>query len=190
MNINKNRDSQNPIKQQQPRIEEVIMSGGLIVIGTAFLLAVFNNAYVEAYPYIWPVFIIIPGLLVIDYAMTIETYGDASAIIGSILLIVGLLLFLHPIVNPGLWFLLSLLAIPIAIILGLSLWMLRIDREESLNNKGFSTATNLIILFIIGIALEILILLTRFLGGLGFFLWPLITIGCGAWILVQRLQSS
>ena len=175
------------IETADTRLGQILFGGFLVIVGGAFLLASLFNVHIGAY--LWPFFMIIPGLFLVAYAMTNEANGEPSVIIGSILTAVGTLLFFQTIFGFwASWSYMWALVAPTAIGIGLWLWGIRFDRDESIKSGKDLTKIGLILFVVFGVFFELLIGISGF--GLGRFFWPLLIIGIGLWVLVQNFRPS
>lgn len=189
MTTDKNLDThpKKEIELRESRLAKILLGSFLIIIGGAFLLASLFNVQIGIY--IWPFFMIIPGLFLIGYAMANETNGEPSVIIGSILTAVGTLLFLQTIFGFwASWAYMWALVAPTAVGLGLWLWGIRFNRDESIKSGKDLTKIGIVLFVVFGIFFELIIGISGF--GLSRFFWPLLIIGIGLWILVQNFRPS
>ena len=171
----------------ESRLSQILFGSFLIVVGGTFLLASLLNIQIGVY--IWPFFMIFPGLFLIGYAMVNEAKGEPSVIIGSILTAVGTLLFLQTIFGFwASWVYAWALVAPTAVGLGLWLWGIRFNRSESIKSGKDLTKIGLFLFVVLGIFFELIIGISGF--GLGRFFWPLFIIGIGLWLLVQNFRPS
>lgn len=175
------------MKPREPRPAPILLGGFLIIIGLLFLLTSLFNIHIGAYW--WPFFMIIPGLFLMGYAMMNEAKGEAVVIIGSIFAAIGLLLLFQ--VSTGFWaswaYAWALVA-PTAVGLGLMLWGYRFKREESIKNGKDLTKIGLILFIAFGVFFELIIGISGF--GMARYVWPLLVIGLGLWVLAKNLRPA
>ncbi|MCA9964176.1 MAG: hypothetical protein KC423_08035 [Anaerolineales bacterium] len=175
------------LKKVESRLVPILFGGFLILIGLLFLLTSLFNIHVGAY--LWPFFMIIPGLFLIGYAMMNEVNGEAAVIIGSIFTAIGLLLLFQ--IITGFWaswaYAWALVA-PTAVGLGLMLWGMRFNREESIKSGKDLTRIGLILFIAFGVFFELIIGISGF--GMARYVWPLLIIGLGLWVLAKNLRPT
>lgn len=181
------KDFTKQIDRVNSRLGQVLFGSALIIIGGAFLFASLLNIHIGTY--IWPFFMILPGLFLIGYAMADEANGEPTVIIGSILTAVGTILFLQTIFGFwASWAYMWALVAPTAVGLGLWLWGIRFNRDESIKSGKDLTKIGLTLFVGFGVFFELIIGISGF--GLSRFFWPLLIIGIGLWILVQNFRLS
>jgi hypothetical protein len=165
----------------------LVLGSILILLGIVFLVGqVFNISLGD---YLWPFFIIVPGVLLFIFALSLAGgTGEGFAILGSIVTMVGLILFYQN--TTGHWeswaYAWALIA-PTAIGLGQMTYGLLKGRGEMVRSGSRAAAVGLGIFLVGGFFFELILGISGFgLGGLG---WPLLLIGLGVLLLVGNLLS-
>ncbi|OGO04389.1 MAG: hypothetical protein A2Y73_04215 [Chloroflexi bacterium RBG_13_56_8] len=165
-----------------------VFGGILIAVGVLWLLAQLVGIRVGSY--LWPLFIIVPGVVLFVLAMTMEgRAGEGLAITGGIVTMVGLLLFYQNATGHWqswayAWALVAPTSIGLAqIIYGL------VKGLDSVVASGRRIATVGIIIFLGGAAFfELVIGISGFgLGGIG---WAVLLIGAGVLFLLRAILTG
>ena len=154
----------------------------LVVIGSLYLLSTFVNIPIS--PYIWPYPIAVTGLCTLGYGMLDEKRGETSAIVGSIITMIALLLFVQTVTGFwASWVYVWILVAPTAVGIGLWLWGGRFNRDETWKSGRDLTIAGLILFAAFAIFFEGIIGIRGF--GLAPFLWPILIIAIGIWLLIN-----
>jgi hypothetical protein len=176
-----------PVKKPESRLVPILFGGFLIIVGLLFLLTSLFSIHIGAY--LWPFFMIIPGLFLVSYAMTNEANGEAAVIIGSVFSAIGLLLLFQTITGFwASWAYAWALVAPTAVGLGLMLWGYRFNREKSIKGGKDLARVGLVLFVAFGVFFELIIGLSGF--GLARLVWPLLIVGLGLWILIHNLRPA
>ena len=172
------------VNSEKRRINEgsLLLGGILVTLGILFLIGQLFDVYIGRW--IWPFFVMAPGVLLFSLGLAREDQpGVGMAIAGSVVTSTGALLFLQNI--TGLWaswaYAWALIA-PTSVGAGQMLFGLLKGRPELV-----TTGTRLVkiggIIFLVGfVFFELLIGVSGF--GLGRIGWPLFLIGLGALLVV------
>lgn len=154
----------------------------LVVLGGFFLITQFLD--VNLLRYLWPGFIILPGVLFFIGMLLGGKNAGGLAIPGTIITITGLLLFYQNL--TGLWQTWSFawaLVGPVATGLGLVIFGLYSGKPDA-RKAG---------MIVLGIGLALLAIFGISFGfgfpGLGRYLWPLVLIAVGIFVVLQRTQK-
>jgi hypothetical protein len=171
-----------------PRNVTMALGGVLIIVGILFMLGQLFNIHLGRF--VWPFYIIVPGVLLFVFALT--TGGSASeglAIFGSVVTMTGiLLLYQNTFDHFQSWAYAWALVAPTSIGLGQIIYGSIKDREQMVVN-GRRLATIGGVIFLVGaIFFELIIGISGFgLGrlGLGSYAWAILLIGLGVFILLR-----
>jgi hypothetical protein len=165
----------------------------LVVLGALFLIGrVFN---VDIGRFVWPFFIIGPGLMFFAGMMLGKKPAGPLAIPGSIVTMTGLILLYQSVFNVwGSWAYIWTLIIPTSIGIGLVINGMWSD-VPSLKEKGAGLIRVGIVMFLGFGALFELMLFPLFSDGMGratlnSFLWPLLRIGIRVSLLRRRQMAG
>jgi hypothetical protein len=165
---------------------ELIVGGGLVLIGILFLLNNFFNFRIE--DALWPLFVIIPGLLIFGFSLSFKgETGLGFAIPGAIITMVGLiLLYQNTFDHFESW------AYAWALVAPTSIGLAQVFYGSI---KGFpaivETGRRMII---VGVGVfaagafffEIVLGISGFFSGLREYAWPVLLIGLGIYLFVRR----
>jgi len=164
---------------------------GVALIAVGVLLMVGLSLGVQLGHYLWPLFILGPGLalLLLGLLADVGKGGVALAIIGSIMGALGTLLLYQTI--TGHWeswaYAWSLVA-PTSVGFGMASFG-AIKRQDELVRAGRTVMTVGLALFAVGAVLfELIIGISGF--GLGGFGWPILLIGAGLFMLVRGIVHA
>jgi hypothetical protein len=158
------------------------IGGALIMIGILFILGQLFNFNLGRF--VWPFYIIVPGVLLFVYALTLEgTVGEGVAIFGSVVTMTGLLLLYQNTFNHfQSWAYAWALVAPTSIGLGQMIYGSIKDRERMVVT-GRRLAVVGGVIFVVGaVFFELIIGISGF--GLGGYAWAIMLIGLGVMILV------
>ncbi len=169
----------------------ILFGGVLILLGVIFLSGqVLGDFFrVDFGQFLWPFFIILPGIVLLGVAMTAEgQVGVVLSIVGGLLSMLGLLLFFQNV--TGLWaswaYAWALMA-PTGPGLGLMLYGL-LRNDPTRMQSGMQLATIGVCIFAAGaVFFELVLGISGF--GLGRYGWPLLLIGLGVFGLVRGLLA-
>ncbi len=155
----------------------------LVGLGTLFLLGQLFR--IDLWAFLWPFFIIVPGLLFFVGMLLCGRAAGPLAIPGSIVTMVGLLLLYQSVTNHWeSWAYAWALIFPTAVGIGLMInghWS-GIDHLVKTGKKWM--VTGVVILLVSGTIFELLFNLS---GGLiGNVIWPALLIALGVYLLVSR----
>ena len=160
----------------------------LLVIGSIWILG--QILHISLAGYLWPLAIILPGVLVFISALNTDSAGgDALAVIGSILTSVGLLLFVQQLTHTwASWAYSWALIAPTSIGIGQVIYG-KIKKHESLVSTGLQMAKVGLWIFSIGfVFFELIIGLNGFgISRFGLPVLPVVLIGIGALILIRAI---
>ena len=160
----------------------------LLVIGVMWILGQFLRIPLAGY--LWPLAIILPGVLIFISALNREsTGGNALAVIGSILTSLGLLLFIQQLTNTwASWAYAWALIAPVSIGVGQIIYG-NIKKQESLVKTGIQMVKVGLWIFAVGfIFFELIIGLNGFgISRFGLPVIPVVLIGLGALILIRAI---
>jgi hypothetical protein len=167
---------------------KVWLGGLLILLGIAFLLGEFFDIRVGRF--IWPFFILGPGILLFLIALTLEgDNGQALAAVGGLVTMVGLILLYQNVTGHYTsWSYAWALIAPTSIGLGLFGygWL---KNNPDLRKRGWNVAkVGLGIFVAAAIFFEFIIGVSGL--GLGGFSWPLLLIGLGLFLFIRNLTVS
>ena len=170
----------------------LVLGGLLILLGAFFLFGQFVGQifHIDLGQYVWPFFIIVPGIVLLVLSIAVDKKaGEALGILGGMVSMTGLLLFTMNV--TGLWASWAYawaLAVPTGAGLGLALYGL-LRSEPDARRRGLQLAgTGLGIFVVAGLFFELVIGINGF--GLGRYGWPLLLIGLGCIVLVRNLLPA
>lgn len=164
------------------------LGGILIVIGCIVLLGQVFDLHLLGY--LWPIAVILPGIFLFLVALAVqEDLGQGLAIAGSIITMVGVILFVQAITVfwPS-WTYAWALVAPLSAGLGLWLFGTLKDRPESVKSGKDLTRIGLIIFVVAAVFFELVIGINGF--GLGGYGLPLLLILLGLFLLVRNIQHN
>ena len=176
------------IKKLDLRSGNVWLGGLLVLMGISFLLGELFDIRIGRF--IWPFFIIVPGVLLFLVALTLDDdSGQAVASVGGLVTMVGLILFYQNISGHYTsWSYAWALVAPTSIGLGLLSygWL---KQKPELRQRGWDVAkVGLGIFIVAAIFFEFIIGISGF--GFGSSGWPLLLIGLGLFLLIRNLTVS
>ena len=178
---------QNNIDQRSDQTN-FVLGGVLIVLGAVFLVSQLFG--IRLGHYVWPFYIMVPGVLLFIFALSAEgEQGGAIAIFGSVVTMVGLLLFYQNMANHfQSWAYGWALVAPTSIGLGQMLYGTLKERAQMVRD-GKRLATIGVTIFLIGaVFFELIIGISGLgIGRIGRFVWPLLLIGAGTFFLLRNL---
>lgn len=164
------------------------LGGILIVLGIVFLLGQMFDIRIGQF--VWPFFIIVPGVFLFFLALSLEApAGEPLSIVGSIVTMVGLLLFYQSITGHWeSWTYAWALVAPTSPGLGQILYGTLKGRPETVKTGKDLTKVGLGIFVVAAIFFELIIGVGGF--GLGRVGWPLLLIVLGILLLLRNLSLS
>jgi hypothetical protein len=180
--------SETPSKKT-PGIER-IAGAGLVLIGIFFFL---NNYFdFRLGDVLWPFFIIVPGVLI--FAFSLNLTGEAGAglaVAGSMVTMAGLLLlYQNTFDHYESWAYAWALVAPTAVGLG-QVFYGSLKRLPDLVSTGRRTVTVGVVIFAIGaFFFEVILGISGLIAGMSEYIWPLVLIGLGVFVLVRNLRSN
>lgn len=173
-------------------IGPIMLGGSLIIVGVFFLIAQLFNFDFLLISVLWPLFIIVPGVLLFSMALTRrDEEGKSLATVGSIVSMLGLLLFYQN--STGHWenwaYAWALL-VPTAVGIGQMIFGTLTGQSE-LVKGGSRLAVIGSVIFLVGFFFFEVILGIGGMGlaryGLTRFAWPILLIGVGMLVIVYNL---
>lgn len=171
-------------KNQGSRGGSYALGVALIILGGLFLLGQLFDIDVGSFA--WPLFIILPGLLLFAFALvTGDTVGEVVSVLGSVVTMTGLLLLYQNTFNHfESWAYAWALVAPTSIGLGRMVYGSLKGNPHSVQ-AGLRLATIGGVIFLVGaIFFELVIGISGFgLGGIG---WPILLIGLGAFFILRN----
>lgn len=164
-----------------------VLGSILIVLGAFFLLSQLFG--IRLGRYVWPFYIMVPGVLLFMFALSAEgERGSALAIFGSVVTMVGLLLFYQNMVDHfQSWAYGWALVAPTSIGLGQLIYGALKGQAEMVRD-GKRLATIGLTIFLVGaVFFELIIGISGFgIGRSGRFVLPLLLIGLGAFFILRN----
>jgi hypothetical protein len=160
---------------------------GLIALGVLFLVSQFLGFNV--WGVLWPFFIIVPGLLFFVGMVALGKNGAPLAIPGSIITMVGLILFFQAVTGMWqTWAYIWALIFPTAVGVGIAIAGLWGDDPRATRAGGTMALIGLIIFLVFAVFFELLLNLSGFRSGpLGRIFLPVLLIGAGVVALLFAL---
>lgn len=160
---------------------------GIMLIAIGALALIGQIFWTDAIRYLWPFFIIIPGVVVVALALPDETgLGEPFSIIGTMVTVTGLLLFYQQLTGHWTsWAYAWALVAPIGA--GVGLWLYGVvHHHESKRKSAWDLVRIGLIIGLVGlIFFELILNISGW--GLGFIGWPVLFIGLGVFLLVRAL---
>ncbi len=165
---------------------ELLAGVGLVVFGGLFAIAELGGD--RGWSLVWPLFVVVPGLLFFAAMVSFGRQAGFLAIPGAIIVVSGLLLLLtNTFGNWQAWSYLWALVTPGAV--GLGLWVYGVwGRQPTLRRIGAWIAYLGVVLFaVFGAVFELLLGVSGPLGReVGRFVWPIAIIILGAWLVIMQ----
>ncbi len=174
-------------KQSNQRRASQIIGLLLVVFGALFLVG--RMFHISLWQYLWPFFLIIPGLLFFAGMVAGGKAAGPLAVPGSIVTMTGLILLYQSITGAwASWAYIWSLIFPTSVGIGLIISGLWSDSPALVKNGTRWATVGMIIFLITGAFFELLLNLsgTRVSG----LLWPALLIGVGAWMLVRQRSAG
>ncbi len=168
----------------------MVLGGILIALGIFFLL---EQAFdFRLGHYIWPFYIIVPGLLLCGFALSTDgESGEVLIGVGSMVTMTGMLLFYQNTMDHfQSWAYAWALVAPTSVGLGQILYGSLKNRSQTVR-RGKQLSTIGIGIFLVGgFFFEFIIGISGFgLGRLGRFAWPILLIGLGIFFILRNQLS-
>ena len=157
----------------------------LIALGVIALVGQFLNLNIGAF--LWPFFIIVPGVLLFLFAMTVDgDLGEAFSILSGLVVSVGLLLLYQSVTGHWTsWAYAWALVAPTGAGLGRMLYG-KLKGRQALVTQGLALVRIGLAITVVGlIFFELVLNISGF--GLGFIGWPVLFIGLGLIFLLRGL---
>jgi hypothetical protein len=169
------------------------LGGVLVIVGILFVLGQLFNIHLGRF--LWPFFIIVPGVLLFVFALTARgSAGEGLAIFGSVVTMTGtLLLYQNTFDHFQSWAYAWALVAPTSVGLGQIIYGSMKDREQMVVNGRRLAAIGGVIFLVGVIFFELIIGISGFgLGrlGLGSYAWAILLIGLGVFLLLRTLWSG
>ena len=176
-------------------IGPVVLGGSLIIVGVFFLIVQLFNFDFSLVGVLWPLFIFVPGVLLFVLALTSRgTAGESLATIGSVVSMLGLLLFYQN--STGHWenwaYAWALL-VPTAVGIGQMVYG-TVTRQSEVMKAGSRLAVIGSVIFLVGFFFFEVVL---GIGGMGFarygltrFGWPILLIGVGMLVILYNMFNN
>lgn len=160
----------------------------LIVISIGVLLLATNLFHFHLTQFLWPGFVIAPGLMLMwpAYDSTVERQRPLSflAVPGAMMVTIGLLLFTMNVVNHFEAWAYSW-SLVLASVAGALMYIKRFEPQDPIHESGHSFVRSMILLFM-GLAAFFEILIFQSIAPL----LPLILIGYGIYLLVKKRPTQ
>ncbi len=165
----------------------LIVGVGLIGLGMLFLLA--EVLRINLWGYIWPFFIIIPGLIFF-IAMVLGGKSAAPlAIPGSLITILGLLLFYQTLFNHfESWAYAWALIFPTGVGIGLIVDGTWAGRPGTVEEGKRWAKVGIIIFLALGAFFELILGISR--HGPARFIWPLLVVAAGLYLIFRQTMPG
>jgi hypothetical protein len=166
-----------------------ILGLGLIGLGILFLLG--QVFHLDILGFLWPFFIIVPGLLFFVGMFALGKNGAALAVPGSVVTMVGMILFYQNVTGHwASWAYAWLLIFPTAVGLGIAIAGLWSDEPKTVRSGIKMAGIGLLIFMLCAIFFEVLLNISGFRSGLfGQILFPLLIVGAGVVVLAMALSA-
>lgn len=175
---------------QPTKQSKMVLGGILIALGIFFLLDQMFDFRLGNY--MWPFYIIVPGLLLCGFALTTDgDVGEVLIIIGSMVTMTGmLLLYQNTMDHYQSWAYAWALVTPTSIGLGQMLYGSLKDRPQTVHRGKLLSTIGIGIFLVGGFFFEFIIGFSGFgLGRLGRFVWPILLIGLGIFLILHNQLS-
>lgn len=163
------------------------LAAGVILVAVGVLLLVGRLFGISLARFLWPFYIVAPGVLLLIFALTTERSGEGLAIAGSIVTMVGLvLLYQNTTGHWQSWAYAWALVAPTSIGLGQVLYGALKGREHVVQTGLGLVKVGGIIFLVAAVFFELVIGISgfRYIG------WPVLLIGLGVILLLRNLMSS
>jgi len=159
---------------------------GLSLIGLGILFLAGNVFHLDVWGFIWPFFIIVPGLFFFAGMFALGKNGAPLAIPGSIVTTVGMILLCQVITGHwASWAYAWALVFPTSVGIGLAITGLWSDEPKTVRTGTVMAGIGLIVFLFFAVFFELLLNISGLRSGLfGRLLFPLIIIGAGVVVLI------
>jgi len=166
-------------------ITSLVAGVTLVVVGILLLVGRIFGVSLERF--LWPFYIIVPGVLLFVFALAMKDSGEGVAIAGSIVTMVGLvLLYQNTTDHWQSWAYAWALVAPTSIGLGQMVYG-SLKGREHIVKSGLGLAKIGGIIFVIGAVFFELVI---GISGFGYIGWPVLLIGAGVLLLLRNLLSG
>lgn len=171
---------------QGSRNINLVLGGALIIIGILFVLGQMFDIRLGSF--VWPFYIIIPGVLLFAYALTMGGRGgEGLAIFASIVTMTGaLLLYQNTFNHYESWAYAWALVAPTSVGLGMFVYGSLKNQPQMVVNGKRLTTIGAVIFLIGGVFFELIIGISGF--GLGSYAWAILLIALGVFFLIRSLS--
>lgn len=160
----------------------LVLGSILVIVGVLFIVGQLLNIRLEHF--IWPLYIIVPGILLFIFALTTEGSGsEALVILGSIVTMVGIILLYQNTFNHYESWAYAWALIPFSVGMGQIIYGWIKGREFMVMNGRRLVSIGLVIFLIGAVFFELIIGISGF--GLGIYAWPVLLIGLGVLVLLR-----
>lgn len=169
---------------------ELLAGVGLVVFGGLFALVELAGGGV-AWGYVWPLFVVVPGLLLLAGAFSFGRGGGFLALPGCIVTMGGLLLLVTNTLGvwPA-WSYLWALVAPGAVGLGLIVFGTRSRLPDVVRTGEFLAIAGLALFAAFGALFELVFGVSGPIGpAIGRVAWPAALIVAGVWLIVHWARS-
>jgi len=163
------------------------LAAGVSLVVVGILLLVGRILGISLGRFLWPFYIIVPGVLLFVFALTTGDSGEGLAIAGSIVTMVGLvLLYQNTTGHWQSWAYAWALVAPTSIGLGQMVYGSLKGREHVVKSGLGLARVGGIIFVVAALFFELVIGISGF-GSIG---WPVLLIGAGVLLLLRNLLSG
>jgi len=163
------------------------LAAGIILVVVGILLLVGRFFGISLGRFLWPFYIIIPGVLLFVFALTVVDSGEGLAIAGSIVTMVGLVLLYQNTTNHWQsWAYAWALVAPTSIGIGQIVYGSLKGRENIVKTGLGLAKVGGIIFLVAALFFELVI----GISGFGYIGWPVLLIGAGVLLLLRNLMSG
>ena len=165
-------------------VSSLAAGGVLVALGVLLLLGqVFD---IRLGRYLWPCYIIVPGVLLFAISLTLDQAGEGVAIAGSIVTMLGLLLLYQNTAHHWQsWAYAWALVAPTSIGLGQAIYGLLKSRQQVVKS-GLALARIGGIIFVVGAVFFELVI---GISGFRYIGWPALLIAAGVLLLVRNFTG-
>jgi len=164
---------------------------GLALIGLGVFFLLGQAFHLDVWSFLWPFFIIVPGLFFFAGMFVMGKNGAALAVPGSIITMVGLILFYQNVTGHwASWAYAWLLIFPTAVGTGLAIAGLWNDEPKTVRTGTKMAGIGVLIFLFCAIFFELVLNISGFRSGLfGQILFPLMIVGAGIVVLFMALSA-
>lgn len=163
----------------------IVLGAALIIVGILFMLGQVFDFRLGSF--IWPFYIIVPGVLLFAFALTMSgSAGEGLAIFASVVTITGaLLLYQNTFDHFESWAYAWALVAPTSIGLGMIIYGSIKSRAQMVQNGKRLATIGGVIFLVGGVFFELIIGISD--RGLGSYTWAILLIVLGVFFLVRSL---